>query len=274
MMDNNSLSRMLAILDVFAEDRLQWTSEELMASLGYSRPTLYRYLKILKDNGFLAGDTNSSFTLGPRIVEMDFLLRRSDPLLLKGRPYLLRLTERYPCASFLARWYGGKVLCIHAERSATDVISSYPRGRPMPVGRGATSHAILAFLPMRQLVPLVESCIGEFEKIGFGRTVDEILKRLREFRRNGVAIARGEVTPGMVGIGAPVFSGGRAPIACLTLTIQDRRVDEALLRRMTDDIRHFAAELSQTLIDGYTQPRQKPIMPANSISDVSGGIQT
>src|SRR5262249_50954079 len=77
--------------------------------------------------------------------------------------------------------------------------------------------------------------------------VAEVLKRLREFRRDGVAVARGEVTPGGVGGGAPVFDGSTVPVACLTLTIRDSRVDDVQLARLKRDVRGAAAELSDTL---------------------------
>ena len=70
MSETNSFERMLAILGLFTETRLEWTPEALMAKLGYSRPTLYRYLKTLKDNGLLVGRPNSGFTLGPKVVEI------------------------------------------------------------------------------------------------------------------------------------------------------------------------------------------------------------
>src|SRR5918994_4079008 len=66
----NSLERVLAVLEVFSEERLEWTPEDLMRELGYSRPTLYRYLKILKHAGFLMSTRNAGVTLGPKVVEM------------------------------------------------------------------------------------------------------------------------------------------------------------------------------------------------------------
>ena len=92
MKPKNSLERVLAVLEVFSEERLEWTPEDLMRELGYSRPTLYRYLKILKDAGFLMSTRNAGVTLGPKVVEMDYLTRRSDPLVLHGVPYLKQLT--------------------------------------------------------------------------------------------------------------------------------------------------------------------------------------
>jgi DNA-binding IclR family transcriptional regulator len=248
MSETNSFERMLAILGLFTEARLEWTPEALMAETGYSRPTLYRYLKTLKDHGFLVGRPRSGFTLGPKLVEMDYLLRRSDPLVLEGREILRQLTGRYPCAAFLARWYGEKVLCMHAEQSATDLTSSYPRGRPMPIGRGAASHSILAFLPRRQLMPLIERRIADFRAVGFGQTADDVLKRLGEFRRAGVAVARAEVTPGVIGVGAPIFDGGTAPVGSLTIAISEKRMDGSLLARLKDDVRAAAAVVSELVM--------------------------
>ncbi|MDU1691650.1 MAG: helix-turn-helix domain-containing protein, partial [Bradyrhizobium sp.] len=42
-----SQDRLLAVLDLFSEQRPHWTPDELMRELGYTRPTLYRYLKSL-----------------------------------------------------------------------------------------------------------------------------------------------------------------------------------------------------------------------------------
>jgi DNA-binding IclR family transcriptional regulator len=86
MKPKNSLERVLAVLEVFSEEQLEWSPEDLMRELGYSRPTLYRYLKILKDAGFLMPTRNAGVTLGPKIVEIDYLTRRADPLVLHGVP--------------------------------------------------------------------------------------------------------------------------------------------------------------------------------------------
>ena len=67
-----------------------------MKELGYSRPTLYRYLKILKEAGFLMSTRNAAVTLGPKVVELDYLTRRSDPLVQSAQPHLKALGRRDP----------------------------------------------------------------------------------------------------------------------------------------------------------------------------------
>lgn len=245
----NSGERLLAILGLFTEERLEWRPEEMMARLGYSRPTLYRYLRTLRRAGLLTSLPNAGLTLGPRVTELDFLMRRSDPLVRHGEPELRVLAARHPCSALLVRWYGRKLLCVAACVSAPEPRSSYPRGRPMPLARGAISRAILAWLPRRQLEPLIAERLAEFAGQGVGETVDEVLETLRRVRRDGHALARGEVTAGVVGIAAPVFDAGRAPIAALCATSDEALMTPDRVARVAADVRRGAEAVSAMLAE-------------------------
>lgn len=253
MSGSGSGDRILAILDLFTEERLEWRPEEMMERLGYARPTLYRYLKTLREAGLLTALPNASFTLGPRVTELDFLMRRADPLLRAGTPQLCWLAERHPGSALLVRWYGMKLLCVASEVSAPEPVSSYPRGRPMPLARGAISRAILAWLPRRTVEPLVAERLDEFAGQGVGTDLEEVLATLRRVRRHGYAVARGEVTPGVVGIAAPVFSGN-APVAALCLTSDEALVPPERVPVVARDVRR-AADLTGAAIDpGEAEP--------------------
>lgn len=241
--------RLLAILDIFGEERLEWTPEEMQAELGYSRPTLYRYLKRLREAGFITSLPGRGFTLGPRVVELDFLMRKSDPLVSTGEKHLYFLAGRYPCSAFLVRWYGNKLLCVSSTCSIPNPKSSYPRGRPMPLARGAISRAILANLPRRQQVPLIEANLNDFAEIGLGSSVDEVIESLRRTRRDGHAMAFGEVTPGVVGTAAPVFDAGRSPIAVLCVTVAEADIDKGRLPDVARDVTRAADAISAGLAE-------------------------
>lgn len=242
--------RILAILDLFTEDRLEWRPEEMMERLGYSRPTLYRYLKTLKDAGLLTSLPNAGFTLGPRVTELDYLMRRSDPLIRHGEAELEALAARHPCSALLVRWYGRKLLCVASAVSAPEPRSSYPRGRPMPLARGAISRAILAWLPKRSLVPLISENLAEFSGHRVGKSVEEVMETLRRVRRDGFAVARGEVTPGVVGVAAPVFDTGRTPIAAICVTSDEALMTPEAITRVATDVRHAADAIGTVLARG------------------------
>jgi DNA-binding IclR family transcriptional regulator len=239
-----SLQRVLAVLEMFSESRLEWTPEDLMKELGYSRPTLYRYLKILKEAGFLMSTRNAAVTLGPKVVELDYLTRRSDPLVQSAQSHLKALTERHSCTAMVLRWYGNKILCVASESSTRNPVSSYPRGRPMPLGRGAIARSIMAFLPKRQLVPLIERNLIDLRAVGLGATAQDVQTSLKKVRKAGVAVAYGEVTPGAVGIAAPVFDDRRHPIASVCLTIAGSLVTGAQIDQIGIEVRQVASQIS------------------------------
>ena len=218
MSETNSLERMLGILNLFDEAHPEWTPEELQARLGYSRPTLYRYLKTLKESGLIVSVREAAYTLGPKVVEMDFLLRKADPLVVEGEPLLTELASKYPGTAFLSRWYRDRVLCVVSVRTSDEAVSSYPRGRPMPVGRGATSHAILAFLPEAEQEELLGNWAGHAGAFAASHTRELVRANLAQTRLSGYSVNPGLVLEGSWGMGAAVFDAAGRPAWALSLT--------------------------------------------------------
>jgi DNA-binding IclR family transcriptional regulator len=143
----SSLERMLRVLDAIEESDGQVTSEELLQGLGYTRSTLYRYLKILSAAGLITSLPDAGYTFGPRVAELDYLMRNRDPLIIASRPVMAELVRETPGIALLCRRYRNKVLCVHQERGNVAFTSTYERGRARPLTRGAASRIILAYLP-------------------------------------------------------------------------------------------------------------------------------
>jgi DNA-binding IclR family transcriptional regulator len=244
----NSQDRVLSVLDLFSESRPLWTPEDLMRELGYTRPTLYRYLKSLKESGLLMSTRGGHLTVGPRVVEMDYLSRRADPLVAAAAPHLARLTAAHPCTALIVRWYGGKMLCVTSQSSAPNPVSSYPRGRPMAMGRGAIARSIMAFLPKPHLMPLLTRYADDLRSVGTGTTTQEVLAVLKRIRRAGVAVAFGEVTPGAIGIAAPILDANY-PVASLCVTIAGQHANGELIDRIGQEVRESARLIAAEGLD-------------------------
>lgn len=243
----NAADRLLTVLDLFNEERPVWTAEEMMQVTGFTRPTLYRYLKSLRDSGFVTSNSSGAFSLGPRVTELDYLMRRADPLITAGQDALQELSQLHPCSTFLVRWYGRKILCVSSLVTALHPISSYPRGRPMPLARGAISRAILAWLSKREQEEIGGSNLAEFARVGTGETVEEVRATLRKVRREGVAIAHGEVTPGVVGIAAPILDAAGGPAAALCLTAAETEITPQQIATLANAVRDLAQDISLRL---------------------------
>jgi DNA-binding IclR family transcriptional regulator len=251
----NSQDRLLALLDLFSLSRPLWTPDELMRELGYSRPTLYRYLKSLRDIGLLMSTRGGQFTLGPRVMEMDYLSRHADPLVAAASSHLNRLTTARACTAQIVRWYGDRMLCVTSQSSAPDPIGSYPRGQAVLMGRGAIGRSIMAFLPKLQVMPLIEHHAKDLREVGFGASTDEILVALKRIKRAGIAVAFGEMTPGAVDIAAPILEASY-PVASLCMTIGGQHARRDLIDHIGEEVRNAARLIAVEAFEpgGLTKP--------------------
>ncbi|MDO7660234.1 MAG: helix-turn-helix domain-containing protein [Paracoccaceae bacterium] len=244
---SGSGDRILAIIDLFTEERPEWLPDEMMQALGYSRPTLYRYLKSLKNAGFLSSLPNQGFTLGPKVTELDFLMQRADLVVAKGQPALKDLARQFVCSAFITRWYNDKILCVASEVSTATPLSSYQRGRPMPLSRGAISRVIVANLTKNQRLNFISRHLEEARLAGWGSSFEEINNGLLKERRSGVAVAYGQVTAGVVGIAAPILTGKDAPIAALCVTVEQSLITDDLLGHIKISVAQHARTISISL---------------------------
>jgi DNA-binding IclR family transcriptional regulator len=247
MKGTNSADRILSVLNLFTDGRLEWTAEQLMEALGYSRPTMYRYLRSLKDAGLLVSISNSLLTLGPRVVEMDFLIRKSDPLLTYGKVHIHQLARTYPSTALLARWYGDKMLCVDTESSTNNYFTNYTRGRPMALVRGAIARTIVANLPKAHLENHIYLHLEEFKKISLGVNYQDILESFLEVKKNRVCIAKQEMTPGVLGIASPIFDINRYPVGALCVTLALNAFSGSDLDAIAEDVKVRSEKLSKEM---------------------------
>src|SRR3989304_4318955 len=136
----SSLGRMLSVLDAFSEDAPIWTVDDIAAARGYAGATAYRYVGGLCDAGLLTRVAQGAYALGPRIIELDLQIRRSDPLLRAAENAMQGLLRpNRGQVVLLCSLFRDKVLCTHQAGHDKELALSYTRGRPMPLFRGATS---------------------------------------------------------------------------------------------------------------------------------------
>jgi DNA-binding IclR family transcriptional regulator len=242
---------MLAILDLFSDSAPAWTTEDMIGKLQFSRPTVYRYVKELCNAGLLLRLTGGLYIVGPRIIELDLLVRRSDPLLRVARPIMRDLVAQTSGDVLLANVYGDQVMVVHREHGPAPVAISYDRGRPHPLFRGATAKAVLPFLPRAQLRRLFETRAREVRAAGLGRTWEEFRAGLAEIRRQGFVIGHGELDPDVIGIAAPIFADQKRVLGSLVLIVTKQHyqmLNQDLLRQLvvktSDRITAFLTALS------------------------------
>jgi len=237
----NSLERMLQVVDLIEASDSPVMPGDLMGRLGLTRSTLYRYLKILADAGLITSFPGVGFALGPRIAELDFRMRARDPLIIASRPVMRELVAAIPGIALLCRRYRDTVLCVHQERGATGLVSTYERGLARPLFRGAASRIILAYLPPRVIERLHQQDTAN------GIPLGQLRPELKEMRRRGWDLTESQVTRGVTGIAAPVFDNRGRVLGSLSLTIGRTKVPASEAAQIAERVMFCARIVSTSL---------------------------
>jgi DNA-binding IclR family transcriptional regulator len=244
-----SPARALSILNLFGEAHPVWHADEINEALGYARATGYRYVKDLVAFGFLRKVAAGRYALGPRIIELDYQLRRSDPLLLAAVPVMDELVRKAKLDAVLTTLFGGHLVDIHRTSIDPTLELSYGRGRPRPLFQGAAPKVILAHLSRPQLVRLYSESAQEVASCGLGRDWTEFRARLTEIRREDFYWSRGELEPNVSGAAVALFDADGEVAAGLALVGRTAALDSlseprlrTLLVKARSDIQARLAE--------------------------------
>ena len=241
-----SAEKMLGMLSLFTAERPVWSPERAARQARVSLATGYRYFNTLVGAGLLEKPQRNRYVLGPAIVELDRQIRDADPVLKLARPVMIRLLRRLrePAAILLCRYYRQKVMCIHQETNRTgEPVSSYARGAPHPMFRGATSKVILAHLSPRTVANLWRDHRREIVATGMGPGFEDFKAALKALRRQPVNVSSNEVDEGRTGIAAPIFDGNGRVTGSLSIVLLSPRVDGRAIARLCAAVQAGAREI-------------------------------
>ena len=211
------------MLYLFDAERPEWSADELCARTRGSRPTVYRYIRELVDVGLLRRMPGGRYALGPAIVRLDRVIRRSDPLLRSAIPIMRELTARTACDCVLTALFGRTIMDMHSEHGDDSLPRGYGRGQPVEMFRGSAPKVILSQQPTVWQKRLYQSNAAEIAKFGMGRDWGSFAAYLARIRKDGYYISRGEVTPTIATLALPInvrVAGYSAALSIVTTPVR------------------------------------------------------
>lgn len=214
-----AIERALEVLTLFAEsDAPSLGVTEIADRLGYSKAVVHRILTTCTQKNFVEVDPRSRrYALGPQFVALGLSYLDRIDVRARARPTLVRLSEAtFETATLSIKSGWGRVY-VDQVTPDRDVKMVVQLGSSFPLHAGASSKALLAFLPEAEqtayigrgdLPALTELTITDR---------DELVEALREIRFRGYAISYGERHTGAGSIAAPVFGHNATVVAVLSI---------------------------------------------------------
>lgn len=244
---DSSLARMLSVLDLFSDQRLHWSAEDISAALGVSLPTSYRYMKTLSDAGLLRRGPDAQFTLGPRIVVLDHYIRQADPVLRCGIPFMRELVAQTGFDCVVSSLHGDQVLDTHREYGSMPADLSYGRGRPRPLFLGGAPKVILAELPTAQLRRMLERHADEARAAGLPTDWAGFRRYYSTIRKDGHYFSNGELEANLAAIAVPLRQADGAALGALSVVTTVQRMAVIDRSKLTPLVQRAAQEIAARL---------------------------
>jgi DNA-binding IclR family transcriptional regulator len=243
------LDRTFAILDLFDEERPEWTATEIARTLDLPVPTTHRILMALKQRGYVSQhEETKRFRLGVGALHLGDRAHASVDLRLLSRPVLKRLSRETGETALLTVVApgGSRGVCLERVETAQPLRLSVQPGRRVPLHAGSSQKALLAFLPEDAIERVLSQPL---ERLCERTIVDpsDLRAELAHIRERGWARSAEETNLGVSGIAIPVLSERGVVVCAIGIAGPSARLDDARIASEFHQVASAAEEIATAL---------------------------
>ncbi len=244
----NTLRRGLAILEELAKASSTRGLDHgcLARRLGLQRSTLYRYLAVLLDAGYIEETREPGrYRLGSRIVYLAAVThgREFADLSRDSVRELTALTGEAAHATVYDHPYS---VTIQIESGSAAVGPRLRIGASRPLHACASGKVFLAF---ERRAVLDAYLVGNLQTLTARTITDagELRRVTMRVRRDGFATDHGESYDGISGVAAPVFDFMNAVVGTLSITVAADQMTDERVQSLAEPLMRCASALSNRL---------------------------
>jgi IclR family transcriptional regulator, acetate operon repressor len=237
------LERTFSILDLFDEERPEWSTTEVARALDLPIPTAHRILMALKRHGYVSQhEETKRFRLGISALQLGDRARSVVDLRSVALPALRRLSAETGETALLTVLTpaGDRGVCLERVETAQPLRLSVQPGRQLPLHAGASQKALLAFMDDEAAARVVH---GPLERLCHATLTDPVSlsAELETIRRRGWASSYEETNLGVWGVAVPVLSDHGGVVCAVGIAGPSARLT---VKRVREDVArvHDAAE--------------------------------
>lgn len=250
-----SVDRALTLLEHLTRAGGSLPLSELAARSGLNISTCHHLLATLVNWGYVMRlPGRRGYALGARVLNLGTAFMRQIDLPRRAEPHLARINEATGETVQLAVLQGSSVVALlkrearHAVRADTGAL-----GMEEAAHASATGKAMLAWLPEDEIRRILAARgMARFTPATI-TTLDVFIEELRLVRRNGFAMDREELQPGVTSVGAVIRNQTGAVVGAISASTPTLRASESHLTVMREAVlaatRALSAEFGATTTD-------------------------
>jgi DNA-binding IclR family transcriptional regulator len=214
---SSTADKVLDVLLLFEEAWPELSADEICELIDAPRSTTYRYIRTLRDKGFLEKSTTGGFRLGPRLLQLGRIARSRLDISDIALPVMEDIARQSRETVLLTRLFGSNAVCVERIEGPQTVRISFDLGQVQPLHAGASSKILLAFVDEERWDEHLRLPLERFTE--YTTTDPDALKEdLRQIRRQGYCVSDSEVDIGARAVAVPIRNRRGRIVAALSVT--------------------------------------------------------
>jgi DNA-binding IclR family transcriptional regulator len=275
---NRNIARTASILDVLAgaSDRGLRLADVVTAT-GLGKTTAHRLLAGLTACGLADQDLETGrYFVGMKVLSLASAAKNRFAIAALAEPALIRLCQRTQDTVYLVARTGDEAVCLDCREGSFPIrVLTLDIGDRRPLGIGAGSMALLAFLPDEEIARIMMQqaearAAFPFDDVHLRKMIETT--RRQGYAYNNVHLFRGmESMANMGGIGVPIRRADGRPVAALHLTAVEARLEQPRRDNLVAALRQEAGQLEKDIEPALNMMRSsstRSVAPSSSGKNV------
>jgi len=203
---SETLAKGLRILDIFGVEDAGFTLSQIASRVGLNKTSVYRYVNTYRELGYLRRDERTGlYHLGVRALSLAYSIMEKSLMVQQMRPFVEETFRKHDVHVDVGILSGDAIYLIYRHESRdTKVFRSFSySSEPYYLATGKAAMAFMdpedlrGLLDRLDLAPKTENTITDRHSL---------MKDLARARERGFAVNNEEFVPGLIAIGAPLYS--------------------------------------------------------------------
>lgn len=239
--------RVADVLLLFTRRQTGMGVSEIARELQLSKAVVHRILQSLASRAFVTvSPATREYRLGPAAVAIAARALRDVDLRRVARPVLCRLRDETGETATLSALVDDTRVYLDQLESRQEIKMTVELGRPYPLHAGASSRAILAFLPADRVQRVIGAGLPTLAEDTIG-SARELRHHLAQVRGQGYAASHNERQMGAASVAAPVFNIEAEVVGSISVCGPVFRFDEVTTARYAPLVIAAAEDISRAL---------------------------
>lgn len=243
----DSLATALRILDHFSIREPELSLRELSEKTGLYKSRIHRLCGTLVALRFLTRMPSSSYRLGPKLMALGKIYEKSNSLLTVSRPIMKQLAEVSGESVALFHLDDDTCICLAREYGSSRLVFDIQEGEHMELHASAAGRVFMSYGPSE----LAEKVFSQPELRRFtSETITDhelLARRLKDIKKNGYEINRGERELEVAAIAAPIYNHERNVEATLTVVGPVQRFSDSHETELISHLLDASRKISEML---------------------------